>query len=124
MIPHHQLMQFYRQSAVCWVNSLKDGMNLVAKEYIAAQDPDNPGVLLLSCHTGAAEQMQQALIVNPHDIKSLKDALSKALDMPLSERMIRYHALIKDLDVNDIHAWRTSFLADLSHANTGHLHEV
>ena len=88
------------------------------------EDPDNPGVLLLSCHTGAAEQMQQALIVNPHDIKSLKDALSKALDMPLSERMIRYHALIKDLDVNDIHAWRTSFLADLSHANTGHLHEV
>ena len=124
MIPHHQLMQLYRQSAVCWVNSLKDGMNLVAKEYIAAQDPDNPGVLILSCHTGAAEQMQQALIVNPHDIKSLKNALSKALDMPLSERMIRYHALIQDLEVNDIRAWRTSFLADLSHANTGHLHEV
>lgn len=113
MVPHHDLMQLYRKSAVGWVNSLKDGMNLVAKEYIAAQDPHNPGVLILSRYAGAAEQMQEALIVNPHDINDLKKALYQALNMSLSERIQRYKALMHGIMQHDIHAWREQFLTDL-----------
>ena len=114
MIPHHDLMQLYRKSAVGWVNSLKDGMNLVAKEYIAAQDPHNPGVLILSRYAGAAEQMQEALIVDPHDMDELKKALYQALTMSLSERIQRYEALMHGIMQHDIHAWREQFLTDLN----------
>ena len=113
MIPHADLMQLYRKSAVCWVNSCKDGMNLVAKEYIAAQDPQHPGVLILSKYAGAAEQMQQALIVDPHDINHLKKAVYQALTMSLSERISRYQALIKGIYAEDIEHWRECFLNDL-----------
>lgn len=114
MMPHHELMQLYRKSAICWVDSLKDGMNLVAKEYIAAQDPHHPGVLVLSRYAGAAEQMQEALLVDPHDVDSLKQALYQALHMPLSERVHRYKALITGLYQEDIKHWRKCFLTDLN----------
>lgn len=113
MLAHHELMQLYRKSQICWVNSLKDGMNLVAKEYIAAQDPQNPGVLILSRYAGAAEQMQEALIVDPHDATSLKQALYQALTMSLAERMHRYKALMEGIDNEDIEDWREHFLTDL-----------
>ncbi len=113
-LPHHELMQLYRQSQICWVDSLRDGMNLVAKEYIAAQNPEQPGVLILSQYAGAAEQMPEAIIVNPLDHDSLKQALHQALHMPLGERLWRYQALIQGIRQQDIQYWRSAFLADLA----------
>ena len=85
-LPHQDLLKYYRTADVCWVNSIQDGMNLVAKEFIAAQDPDNPGVLMLSKYAGAAEQMQQALIFDPLDPIQSSKVLHQALKMSLSER--------------------------------------
>ena len=112
-LPHAQLMQLYRQADICWVNSIRDGMNLVAKEYIAAQDPNDPGILILSRYTGAAEQMSQALLVDPHDQRSMQSALKYALKMPKSERLQRYQALYQGLQHYDIQTWRKNFLYDL-----------
>lgn len=112
-IGHEQLMQLYRQSDICWVNSLKDGMNLVAKEYIAAQDDRDPGVLILSKYAGSADQMPEALIVDPNCSKSMVKALKKALMMSKSERTERYKELIKGLKNFDINDWRNTFLNDL-----------
>ena len=106
-------MTLFWQSDIGWVNSLKDGMNLVAKEYIAAQNPDNPGVLLLSCYAGAAEQMQAAVIIDPHKPKSMIEGLSIALKMPLSERQSRYQSLLQGLKQDNLQAWQQRFLEDL-----------
>ncbi len=113
VISHQALMTLFWQSDIGWVNSLKDGMNLVAKEYIAAQNPDNPGVLLLSRYAGAAEQMQAAVIIDPHLPKSMIEGLSTALTMPLSERQLRYQSLLQGLQQNDLQAWQQRFLEDL-----------
>lgn len=112
-IDHDQLMQIYRQSDICWVNSLRDGMNLVAKEFIAAQDPEHPGILILSKYAGSAEQMPEAIIVDPESPSSMIDALKKALVMSKSERIERYEYLIKGLKHFDINDWRDAFLNDL-----------
>ena len=101
----------YRLSDVCLVTPLQDGMNLVAKEFIAAQDPENPGVLVLSQFAGAAEQMTQALIVNPHDTSSVATAIKEALDMPLAERKRRWSTLYKNICDEDISWWRERFFA-------------
>ncbi|MBK0064112.1 MULTISPECIES: trehalose-6-phosphate synthase [unclassified Acinetobacter] len=111
--PHHELMQLYRQADICWISSLKDGMNLVAKEFIAAQDPQNPGVLILSKFAGAAEQMVDALVVDPTDRKAMLSALETALNMSLMERKYRYQRLIHQLTNYDINDWCTDFLSDL-----------
>jgi trehalose 6-phosphate synthase len=106
-------MKIYRQANICWVNSLRDGMNLVAKEFIAAQDPENPGVLILSKYTGAAAQMSEALMVDPENCSSMIQALKKALTMAKSERLERYQQLMNGLKSFDINDWRNAFLADL-----------
>lgn len=116
-LPHEALMPVLRHSDICWVNSLKDGMNLVAKEYIAAQSPDNPGVLILSKYAGAAEQMPDAVIVDPLEPESLITGLHTALTMPLAERQARYQALIKGLERDSIRVWRETFLQDLAKFN-------
>lgn len=113
VLNHKRLMTMFWQSDIGWVNSLKDGMNLVAKEYIAAQNPDNPGVLLLSCYAGAAEQMQAAVIIDPHQPKSIIEGLKTALTMPLRERQCRYQRLLQGLQQDDLQGWQQSFLADL-----------
>lgn len=113
VISHETLMTMFWQSDIGWVNSLKDGMNLVAKEYIAAQNPDNPGVLLLSRYAGAAEQMQAAVIIDPHQPKSMTEGLSVALTMPLGERQLRYQSLLQGLQQDNLQAWQQSFLDDL-----------
>lgn len=105
---------FYREARVGLVTPLRDGMNLVAKEYIAAQDPQNPGVLVLSQFAGAAAQMHDALIVNPYDSSDVANALYRALGMPLRERRKRWRNLMDDLVANDIHAWRRNFLTELA----------
>jgi trehalose 6-phosphate synthase len=108
-----RLAAIYRSSRIGMVTPLRDGMNLVAKEYIAAQDPDDPGVLILSRFAGAAEELRSALIVNPYDIGATADVIRAALEMNLDERRERYTALIATIEKNDITAWCRSFLAAL-----------
>jgi len=85
----------------------------VAKEYIAAQDPLDPGVLILSKYAGAAEQMKEALLVDPYDQDSMAKALKRALRMSKSERLERYRYLQQGLKNFDIIRWRDQFLSDL-----------
>ena len=113
VISHETLMTMFWQSDIGWVNSLRDGMNLVAKEYIAAQNPDNPGVLLLSRYAGAAEQMQAAVIIDPYKPKSMTEGLGIALTMPLDERQSRYQSLTQGLQQDDLQVWQQNFLNDL-----------
>ena len=112
-VQHQQLMQIYRQADICWISSIRDGMNLVAKEFIAAQDPENPGVLILSKYAGAAETMTDALLVDPTDKMAMVNTLKTALEMPKRERIARYHKLMSGLKRFDIHDWRTMFINDL-----------
>jgi trehalose 6-phosphate synthase len=92
------------------VTPLRDGMNLVAKEYIAAQDDDDPGVLVLSRFAGAAEDLAEALIVNPYDLDDVANAIQTALNMPLRERQERQRALLKRVRTRDVKRWRADFL--------------
>src|SRR4051794_18458667 len=92
---------------------MRDGMNLVAKEYVAAQDPDDPGVLVLSQFAGAAEQMRDALIVNPFSREDMSDAIQQALTMPRAERVRRWERLIDGVRKNDVTAWRDRFVQAL-----------
>ncbi|MCL2892233.1 alpha,alpha-trehalose-phosphate synthase [Brenneria tiliae] len=107
------LMKIFRLTDVGLVTPLRDGMNLVAKEYVAAQDPDDPGVLVLSRFAGAANELTAALIVNPYDRDEVAAALDKALTMPLAERISRYNDMMAVLHKNDIAHWRDSYLQDL-----------
>ncbi len=112
--PHPALLGFLRLSQVCLVTPLRDGMNLVAKEFIAAQDPADPGVLILSDRAGAAQQLQTALIVNPYDIDGIAFALKRALDMPLAERRERFEALYHSVATQTVHDWWQQFLEALT----------
>ena len=95
---------------------LRDGMNLVAKEYVAAQNPEDPGVLILSRFAGAAEQMGEALLVNPFSREELSDAILKALTMPLAERRRRWQALMQVVRDTDVAHWRDAFVRALKTA--------
>ncbi|WP_242913436.1 alpha,alpha-trehalose-phosphate synthase (UDP-forming) [Brevundimonas pishanensis] len=108
-----QLAGIYRASRVGLVTALRDGMNLVAKEYVAAQNPDDPGVLILSRFTGAAEQMTAALLVNPYAREELADAIYRALEMPLEERIERWQSLMDVVRHTDIAIWRDTFVSEL-----------
>ena len=108
-----ELAGAYRAARVGLVTPLCDGMNLVAKEYVAAQDPEDPGVLVLSRFAGAARQMRAALIVNPYDRAELADALAQALAMPREERLRRWRALMDGVARDDVNAWRDDFLTAL-----------
>lgn len=103
-----------RMARVGLVTPLRDGMNLVAKEYVAAQDPDDPGVLILSQFAGAASELTQALIVNPHDIEEVGQALVTALNMPLEERRARHAAMMQTLLGHPIAVWMQEFLGTLT----------
>ncbi|CAJ3619431.1 alpha,alpha-trehalose-phosphate synthase [Burkholderia pseudomallei] len=107
------LAALYRLARVGYVTPLRDGMNLVAKEYVSAQDPDDPGVLVLSRFAGAACELTGALIVNPIDIGGMADALSRALSMPLAERRARHADMLARLRENNVSVWRDHFLRDL-----------
>ncbi|MNV77482.1 Alpha,alpha-trehalose-phosphate synthase [UDP-forming] [compost metagenome] len=106
-------MGFYRLARVALVTPTRDGMNLVAKEYVAAQDPDDPGVLVLSEFAGAAQELTEALLVNPFDTHSVAQAIERALQMPLLERVQRHRAMLKRLRSHDIQWWHQRFLFDL-----------
>jgi trehalose 6-phosphate synthase len=107
------LAGLYRASRVGLVTPLRDGMNLVAKEYIAAQDPADPGVLILSRFAGAADDLQEALIVNPYDIAEVAHAMRRAIEMRKAERLERHRALLKRVRQHDANNWLTSFLRAL-----------
>jgi len=111
--PRRMLVDVFRQSRIGFVTPLRDGMNLVAKEFVAAQDPEDPGVLLLSRFAGAAEQMKQALIVNPYDVEEMADAIKVALEMGLQERQERHRALLTGIRTHCTFAWCRSFLNTL-----------
>ena len=108
-----QLAGIYRAARVGLVTPLRDGMNLVAKEYVVAQEPEDPGVLVLSRFAGAAEQLKEALLVNPYDTQGMADAIQTALRMPLSERQWRHERLMERIQRQDVHWWRNSFLQAL-----------
>jgi trehalose 6-phosphate synthase len=111
--PRKQLVEVYRNSRIGFVTPLRDGMNLVAKEYVAAQDPADPGVLILSRFAGAAEQMKEALIVNPYDVEEMAGAIKVALEMGLTERQDRHEALLSGIRIHNTFAWCRSFLNGL-----------
>jgi len=108
-----ELAGLYRASHVGLVTPLRDGMNLVAKEYVAAQDPADPGVLVLSEFAGAAEQMREALIVNPLDREQVAETIQRALTMPKQQRIGRWEALMEGVQRQDVTAWRDSFVSIL-----------
>jgi trehalose 6-phosphate synthase len=112
-IPRDTLAALFRGSQVGLVTPLRDGMNLVAKEYVAAQDEEDPGVLVLSEFAGAAEDLVEALLVNPYDIDDMAAALQRALTMSLEERQSRHAALKKRVWARDVNQWRERFLGDL-----------
>jgi len=118
-ISRSRLAALFRASRVGLVTPLRDGMNLVAKEYIAAQDENDPGVLILSRFAGAAEAMGQALIVNPYDVEQVAYALQMAIHMPLEERRERHQALLATIRKEDVHAWSRAFLSRLQNSRPG-----
>ena len=107
------LMGFFRNADVGLVTPVRDGMNLVAKEYVVAQDPEDPGMLVLSSLAGAARELTDAVIVNPYDRDSVADGIATAITMSLEERRDRHAAMMKVLKKNDITAWRTRFVDTL-----------
>ncbi|MEP3420979.1 MAG: trehalose-6-phosphate synthase [Erythrobacter sp.] len=115
---HAELFGFFRASKIGVVTPLRDGMNLVAKEYVAAQDPDDPGVLILSEFAGAAHQLgcdgQGAVLVNPHSPDGMASAIKKALDMPLDERKARHQRMIGTVRDDNVQNWTTRFCEDLA----------
>ena len=110
------LAGFYRFSQVGVVTPLRDGMNLVAKEYVAAQNAEDPGVLVLSRFAGAARELTSALLVNAYDLEGVADSLERALGMPLEERRDRWQDLMKAVRAGSLTRWRDSFLKALQEA--------
>jgi alpha,alpha-trehalose-phosphate synthase [UDP-forming] len=110
---HEEIIPFYRAASVCLVTSLHDGMNLVAKEFVAARD-DNRGVLILSSFTGAAQELRDALLVNPYDVDQLARAIRQALEMneeQQEDRMVRMRKIVLE---HNVYRWAASLLSDLS----------
>ena len=104
---------FMRMAEICIVSSLHDGMNLVAKEFVAARDDDD-GVLILSEFAGAARELAEALIINPYDVEQFADAIAAALDMEPAERRARMERMRRSVDENNVYRWAASFLTDLA----------
>jgi trehalose 6-phosphate synthase len=108
------IASFYRLARICLVTPLRDGMNLVAKEFIAAQDPQDPGILILSRFAGAAEEFQQALLVNPYDIHEIASAIEQAFAMPLAERQERWRAMHDIISRQTLEKWYQDYLDALT----------
>jgi len=111
-----ELAGIYGAARVGLVTPLRDGMNLVAKEFVAAQNPEDPGVLVLSRFAGAARQLRQALLVNPNSPEDIADALKRALAMDRAERIRRWSALFETVEREDVTAWRDAFVGALADA--------
>ncbi|HEX5380475.1 MAG TPA: trehalose-6-phosphate synthase, partial [Phenylobacterium sp.] len=105
-----ELAGVYRAAKVGLVTPLRDGMNLVAKEFVAAQDPEDPGVLVLSRFAGAADQLKDAVLVNPNSPEEIADALKRALSMDRGERQARWRSMFQNIRREDVDSWRDSFV--------------
>jgi trehalose 6-phosphate synthase len=114
------LSGFLRAARIGIVTPMRDGMNLVAKEYVAAQDGGDPGVLVLSCFAGAARELVDALLVNPFDVDDMAEAMHEALAMPLGERVERWQSMMSILQRNNVSAWRQNFVDALAEAAAAH----
>ena len=112
-MPRNELRDIYRSSRVGWVTPLMDGMNLVAKEFVASQNPQDPGVLILSKFAGAAVQLTDAVLVNPYDINDMTQGLRTALEMPAEERLARHEKLSSVVHESDSAAWSSSYYSAL-----------
>ena len=112
-IPDQYLAGLYRLASVGLVTPMRI-MNLVAKEYVAAQDPTDPGVLILSKFAGAAQQLSAALIVNPNDKLEVAEAIRDALHMSQRERVTRWQTMIGPLHKHDVSWWASAFLKELA----------
>ncbi|RKR73620.1 alpha,alpha-trehalose-phosphate synthase (UDP-forming) [Frondihabitans australicus] len=117
--PREEMVALYLAADIMLVTALRDGMNLVAKEYVAVRH-DNDGVLILSEFAGAADELRSALLVNPHDIASLKNTIMRAIEMPRRDRVTRMRALRRRVLDNDVAKWSASFLRALSEVRPGH----
>ena len=109
---HQEVEAYYRAADLCLVTSLHDGMNLVAKEFVATRH-DERGVLILSCFTGAARELHDALQVNPYDIDQTAEAIRAALDMPAEEKQLRMQRMRKVLRENNVYRWAGSLIGEL-----------
>jgi trehalose 6-phosphate synthase len=109
---HEEVNRWYRIADVCLVTSLHDGMNLVAKEFVAARD-DEDGALVLSKFTGAAVELRDALIVNPYDVAEVAEAIHRGLDMPRDERRVRMQEMRRQVAEHNIYRWAAMVLGDL-----------
>ncbi len=109
---HAEVDRFYRAADLCLVTSLHDGMNLVAKEYLAARH-DEDGVLILSPFTGASRELSDALIVNPYDTDQLADAIRTALEMEAPERQARMRRMRSTIRYNNVYRWAGGLIGDL-----------
>ena len=112
--PRTRLAGYYRLARVGLVTPVRDGMNLVAKEFVAAQNPDNPGVLVLSKFAGAASELSSAMLVNPYDTDEIALSVHRALSMPLTERRKRWEAMMQVIQRNTLANWRDAFLRALA----------
>jgi trehalose 6-phosphate synthase len=110
---HEEVEKYYRAADVCLVTSLHDGMNLVAKEFLAARD-DEQGVLILSRFTGAARELNDALIVNPYDIEQMAESIRVALELPAEERQVRMRRMRRTVQEHNVYRWAANLIADLS----------
>jgi trehalose 6-phosphate synthase len=115
-LPRRTLAGLYRASRVGIVTPMRDGMNLVAMEYLAAQDAANPGVLVLSRFAGAAQYLREALLVNPYDGEETAEAMHLAREMTLQERRRRHEALMRRLEAHNVDDWRRDFVNALADA--------
>ncbi len=110
---HREIQRYYRVADICMVTSLHDGMNLVAKEFLAARS-DEQGVLILSQFTGAARELRDALIVNPYDTEQTAESLRFALEMPAGERQARMQRMRKNIKENNVYGWAANLISELS----------
>jgi trehalose-6-phosphate synthase len=114
---HAEILPYYRAADVCMVTSLHDGMNLVAKEFVAARD-DEQGVLILSRFTGASHELTDALPINPYDTEELAEALHRAMEMPQEERRLRMQRMRATVRERNIYRWAGSLISELCEIRT------
>jgi len=126
---HQEIQPYYRAADLCLVTSLHDGMNLVAKEFVAARH-DERGVLVLSCFTGAARELRDALQVNPYDIDQSAEAIRAALEMEPEEKQMRMQHMRKIVRENNVYRWAGNLIAELCEVRldlqegTGERHQI
>jgi trehalose 6-phosphate synthase len=110
---HEEIARFYRAASFCMVSSLHDGMNLVAKEFVAARE-DERGALILSTFAGAAHELSDALLVNPYDVCQLAESIHRALEMPEVEQAERMQRMRRHVREHNVYRWAANLLSDLT----------